>query len=66
MSFLSEIKIYDIIKIIKNCVNMIKKSRFKPGGFQKVKVPRFRENCRGWWYNRPNLKDGNTKSTQGI
>jgi len=27
----------------------VKQSRYRPGGFQEVKVPRFRDNGTGWW-----------------
>ena len=27
----------------------VKQSLYRPGGFQEVKVPRFRDNGTGWW-----------------
>ena len=27
----------------------VKQSRYRPRGFQEVKVPRFRDNDTGWW-----------------
>ena len=27
----------------------VKQSRYRPRGFQEVKVPRFRDNITGWW-----------------
>jgi len=27
----------------------LKQSRYRPGGFQEVKVPRFRDSGTGWW-----------------
>jgi len=27
----------------------VKQSRYRHGGFQEVKVPRFRDNGTGWW-----------------
>jgi len=27
----------------------VKQSRYRPGGFQEVKVPRFHDNGTGWW-----------------
>jgi len=27
----------------------VKPYRYRPGGFQEVKVPRFRDNGTGWW-----------------
>jgi hypothetical protein len=30
-------------------VKEVKQSRYKPGGFQEVKVPKFHDNGTGWW-----------------
>ena len=27
----------------------VKQSRYRPRGFQEVKVPKFRDNGTGWW-----------------
>jgi len=27
----------------------LNQSHYRPGGFQEVKVPRFRDNGTGWW-----------------
>ena len=27
----------------------VNQSHYRPGGFQEVKVPRFRDNGTGWW-----------------
>jgi len=49
----------------------VKQSHYRPGGFQEVKVPRFRDNGTGWWQvvsltHRPPLLPGNTPGTQFL
>jgi len=30
-------------------IKKVKQSRYRPGGFQEDKVPRFHDNGTGWW-----------------
>jgi len=49
----------------------VKQSRYRPRGFQEVKVPRFRDNGTGWWkvvslMHRPPLPPGNIPGTHFL
>ena len=52
---LKEMVIINILKklhtVIRICASVreVKQSLYSPRGFQEVKVPRFRDNGKGWW-----------------